>query len=99
MAMDAARESEAAVMRGDSLGPLHGVPVPVKDTEPMSEVIWTHGSLTYKDDTPSLILCRYPDLKLLERSLLGRPILLKTDLPVLQKIDGGPPARNPWDPI
>ena len=50
MAMDAARESEAAVMRGDSLGPLHGIPVPYKDTEPMSGVIWTHGSLTYKDN-------------------------------------------------
>ena len=50
LAMDAAREAEAAVMRGDGLGPLHGIPVPYKDTEPMKGVVWTHGSLTYKNN-------------------------------------------------
>jgi Asp-tRNA(Asn)/Glu-tRNA(Gln) amidotransferase A subunit family amidase len=30
-ALDSARQAEAAVMRGESCGPLHGLPVTVKD--------------------------------------------------------------------
>jgi len=37
-AMGAAREAEAAVMQGAELGPLHGVPVAVKDLIPTANI-------------------------------------------------------------
>jgi aspartyl-tRNA(Asn)/glutamyl-tRNA(Gln) amidotransferase subunit A len=51
-AMDAARAAEAAVMRGDTLGPLHGVPVAVKDLVPTANIRTTWGSLIFKDHVP-----------------------------------------------
>src|SRR5689334_17030800 len=49
MAIDAARAAEAAVMRGDELGPLHGVPVSIKDLFDVKGLPTTKGSLIYKD--------------------------------------------------
>ena len=51
-AMDAARAAEAAVMRGAALGPLHGVPVAVKDLIPTANIRTTWGSLIFKDHIP-----------------------------------------------
>jgi aspartyl-tRNA(Asn)/glutamyl-tRNA(Gln) amidotransferase subunit A len=48
-AMGAAREAEAAVMQGAELGPLHGVPVAVKDLIPTANIRTTWGSLIFKD--------------------------------------------------
>ncbi len=51
-AMAAARAAEAAVMRGDALGTLHGIPVSVKDLVPTAGLRTTWGSLIFKDHVP-----------------------------------------------
>ena len=47
-----AREAEAAVMRGDTLGPLHGLPVGIKDLEDTEGLRTTYGSVLFKDHVP-----------------------------------------------
>ena len=51
-AMAAAKDAEAAVMRGADLGPLHGVPLAVKDLVPTAGIRTTWGSLIYQDHVP-----------------------------------------------
>jgi len=51
-AMGQARAAEDAVPRGDTLGPLHGIPVAVKDLVPTAGIRTTWGSLIFKDHVP-----------------------------------------------
>ena len=48
----AAREAEAAVMRGDPLGPLHGLPLAVKDMEDVAGLPTTYGSEIFARNVP-----------------------------------------------
>lgn len=45
-AMVSARAAEAAVMRGDDLGPLHGVPFSAKDLMAVKDARYASGSLS-----------------------------------------------------
>ena len=97
-AMDQARAAQEAVQRGDSLGPLHGIPVSIKDLEMTKGIPTTVGSAVFKDRTPDV------DSVVVERiRQAGAIILGKTNTPEFglsgtTETKVGGPGRNPWNP-
>lgn len=82
-----AKEAEAAVLRGDDLGPLHGLPVGIKDLQDTEGLLTTHGSPLYrgnvpKADTASVALVRKA----------GAIVVAKTNVP---EFGAGANSRNP----
>ena len=49
----AARRAEQAVAQGEALGPLHGLPIGVKDLEDTEGLRTTYGSPLYRDHVPA----------------------------------------------
>lgn len=98
LAMDAARDAEKALMRGDELGPLHGIPLPVKDTEAMEGVVWTHGSLLHKDDVADRDSIPVRRFKAAGAVITGKTNTPENGFAGTTENRLGPPARNPWDP-
>ena len=92
----AAKEAEAAVMRGDAVGRLHGIPVSIKDLVATKGVRTTHGSKLYEQFIPD------EDAPVVERlKRAGAIILGKTNTPefghkaITDNLVFGP-SRNPW---
>jgi amidase len=96
-AMAAARQAETAVMKKQTLGPLHGVPVGIKDITPTKGIRTTYGSLLYKDNVPDVDAIIVGRLK-----KAGAIIVGKTNTPefaagasTINKVAGI--TRNPWN--
>ncbi len=97
-ALEKARAAEAAVMRGDMLGPLHGVPIAIKDLTPTRGKRTTLGSYAYEHWVPE------EDATIVE-ALTGAGAVLvgKTTTPefAYSSFTESPLwgiTRNPWDP-
>ena len=71
-----AKEADAAIARGDDLGPLHGVPFTLKDCVEVAGLRATQGSLILKDNISTQDSTVYSRLKGAGGILLG-----KTNLP------------------
>ncbi|MDE0430483.1 MAG: amidase family protein [Caldilineaceae bacterium] len=96
-ALDSARAAEAAVMRGDQLGPLHGLPVPIKDLEPSEGMRHTSGSILFTDHVAAFDGAVTGRVKAAGGTIIG-----KTNTPHLGHKDMcdnllGDPGRNPWN--
>jgi aspartyl-tRNA(Asn)/glutamyl-tRNA(Gln) amidotransferase subunit A len=96
-ALASARAAQEAVERGNLLGPLHGIPVSIKDLELTKDIITTMGSVVYRDRVPNI------DSVVVERVRnAGAIILGKTNTPEFG-ISGttennlGDSCRNSWN--
>jgi aspartyl-tRNA(Asn)/glutamyl-tRNA(Gln) amidotransferase subunit A len=96
-ALDRAREAEAAVMRHDALGPLHGVPYTLKDCVEVAGMRITQGSKLWADAVSNTDATVHTRLKEAGGILLG-----KTNMPEFalwwetDNLVFGP-THNPWD--
>ncbi len=96
-AVASAKASEEKLMAGQIQGPLHGVPISLKDLEMTSGIRSTLGSLIYENHVPD------HDSGVTERvKASGAIILGKTNTPEFGMRGTtenrlGDPCRNPWD--
>ncbi|MER5974262.1 amidase [Streptomyces sp. NPDC002055] len=101
-ALDDARRAADLLARrgGGDLPPLLGVPLPVKDLDPVPGVRWTGGSAVFADRTAPPEAATHL-VGLLERAgtvLLGKTSTPEFGLPAYTESRVGPPARTPYDP-
>ena len=97
LAMSRAKEAQEAVQKGEHLGPLHGIPISIKDLEMTAGIRTTLGSAIFAERTAEV------DSVVVERvKQAGATILGKTNTPEFG-LSGttenrlGDACRNPWD--
>jgi aspartyl-tRNA(Asn)/glutamyl-tRNA(Gln) amidotransferase subunit A len=97
-AMADARAAEAAIMLGGPLGPMHGIPIGLKDIVDTAGIPTTCQSKILADNVPRADATCAAKLAAAGTVLMGK-------LTTHEFADGGPsfdlpkpPARNPWNP-
>ncbi|MBX9700128.1 MAG: amidase [Acetobacteraceae bacterium] len=93
----AARAAEAAVMAGEALGPLHGVPITVKDNVAMAGHRLANGSRALMDNVPSADAIIVQRLKAAGAIMLGRTNLPEFAHRILTDTPHFGITRNPWN--
>ena len=93
-----AKKAEEAVMRGEPLGPLHGVPVSIKDLVDVKDVPTRHGSGIFADNPPA----QADDILVKRLRAAGTVVFAKSSTPEfgVKGLTDGPSfgvTRNPWN--
>ena len=97
-AMAQAREAEAEVRRGRWRGPLHGIPVGLKDNIDTAGVRTTLASAIFKDRVPSADAEVVRRLKSAGAVLLGKQNLHEVAFGTTAAVSYFGPVHNPWQP-
>lgn len=95
-ALDAARQADAELAAGRDRGPLHGIPIGIKDMIDVAGVPTTAGSVSRRDNVPTV------NAAVVDRLVEGGAVVIGK----LATYEWGtvgpaydtlyPPARNPW---
>lgn len=95
--LEEAKAAEAQVMRGEYLGPFHGVPIPIKDLSETLGQPTTHGSLAAKEKLGRFDSSAVTQMRKAGFLFMGRSNSPEFgSLPVTEnKIFGA--TRNPWN--
>jgi len=80
----------------DTVGPLHGVPVAIKDLARIEDVRCTRGSAVYADDVADIDDHAVARLKAAGLVILGTTNTPEFALPCYTENRVAPPTRNPW---
>ena len=94
-ALTAAREAEQSIARGGYLGPLHGVPVAIKDQIWTEGIRTTGGTRILADFVPDEDATVVAKLKSAGAVILGKTNM--TEFAMGGGIERYSPPRNPWD--
>ncbi len=94
----AAREAEIAVMRGEPAGPLHGVPVSIKDVLFTRGIATTGGSRMFEDVVPTEDSVPVARLRAAGAVILGKTNTSELGHKALTTSPLFGSTRNPWNP-
>ena len=95
-AFESARQAEQEIAAGKHRGPLHGVPMAVKDQFNTAGVLTTGGSSILKDNIPSEDATVIAKLKEAGAVMLGKLNMSEFAMAEIYNHPYGTP-RNPWD--
>ncbi|MGQ4809879.1 Glutamyl-tRNA(Gln) amidotransferase subunit A [Candidatus Entotheonellaceae bacterium PAL068K] len=96
-ALAAARAAEAEILRGDYRGPLHGIPIALKDLYDTQGVRTTASSRVMADRVPTEDATTTARLAAAGSILLGKLAMHEFALGGPDPTCGFPLARNPWN--
>lgn len=96
-ALEQARTAEAEIIAGGYKGPLHGIPIALKDLYDTAGVRTTSGSRVDTDRVPTEDCTAYARLKAAGTVLLGKLAMHEFALGGPDWTTGFEPARNPWN--
>ena len=94
----AARAAEAALMSGAPLGPLHGVPLAVKDLVRTAGIRTTYGSRTHERHVPDRDAAPVARLKAAGAIVVGKTTTPEFGHKTLTDAPVSGVTRNPWHP-
>ena len=96
-AMAEARQAEAEILRGDYRGPMHGIPIALKDLYDTAGVRTTASSKVMADRVPAEDATTTARLRAAGAVLLGKLAMHEFALGGPDPTNGFPLARNPWN--
>jgi aspartyl-tRNA(Asn)/glutamyl-tRNA(Gln) amidotransferase subunit A len=95
VALEAAKKAEQEIAQGNHRGPMHGVPVAVKDQIYTKGILTTGGSPVFSDFIPTVDATVIENLRVAGAVLLGK--LNMTEFATSGLSHQFDPPRNPWD--